>query len=395
MSRRIRTDILARILRENPAMPPHFVARLVELEKELIDAATREITFLADDAQDDVQVWNKEILEPHVAAARTWLSAPWLVTEFFFYRRVLQCVDWFSESLDPFEQQKQLGVTTSREPMMALADRVSRVLGTSVLPDTALRSFVVTALWGNRMDLSIWPVGGDRGSGHQVLTVADETQAKLILADHFPRLLDFILTKELPLNRVDIVVDNAGLELFCDLCLADYLIAAGIATVCVIQLKGHPTFVSDAMEKDLMFMLDYMRNVPDDARLHELAERWLDRVRSGQWILREDAFWAQGSPFWAMPDRIYDDLRRHSSLTFVKGDANYRRLLGDLHWDFSTDFADIVAYFPTAVCALRTLKAEIACGLGPEAIQRAQAEDPNWLVSGKWGVIHFSDPLPL
>jgi Damage-control phosphatase ARMT1-like domain len=33
--------------------------------------------------------------------------------------------------------------------------------------------------------------------------------------------------------RVDIVVDNAGFELFCDLCLADYLVTCGAASVVV------------------------------------------------------------------------------------------------------------------------------------------------------------------
>ena len=33
--------------------------------------------------------------------------------------------------------------------------------------------------------------------------------------------------------RIDIVVDNAGFELFCDLCLADYLVTCGAASVVV------------------------------------------------------------------------------------------------------------------------------------------------------------------
>lgn len=47
-----------------------------------------------------------------------------------------------------------------------------------------------------------------------------------------------------------------GFELFCDLCLADCLVTGGSAQRVVIQLKGHPTFVSDAMAKDLVAMID-------------------------------------------------------------------------------------------------------------------------------------------
>lgn len=49
-----------------------------------------------------------------------------------------------------------------------------------------------------------------------------------------------------------------GFELFCDLCLADCLATGGAASRVVIQLKGHPTFVSDAMAKDMMAMIDLL-----------------------------------------------------------------------------------------------------------------------------------------
>jgi Damage-control phosphatase ARMT1-like domain len=50
-----------------------------------------------------------------------------------------------------------------------------------------------------------------------------------------------------------------------------------------------------------------------------------------------------------------------SAMVFVKGDANYRRLLGDRTWALDTPFSDVVSYFPVPVCALRTLKAEVSC----------------------------------
>jgi hypothetical protein len=42
-----------------------------------------------------------------------------------------------------------------------------------------------------------------------------------------------------------------GFELVTDLALAQYLVESGIAKVVTFQLKSHPTFVSDALEKDL------------------------------------------------------------------------------------------------------------------------------------------------
>ncbi len=45
-----------------------------------------------------------------------------------------------------------------------------------------------------------------------------------------------------------------------------------------------------------------------------------------------------------------------------------RRLLGDRHWDFTTNMADIFSYLPVPMVALRTLKSEVATGLRLEVI---------------------------
>jgi Damage-control phosphatase ARMT1-like domain len=74
----------------------------------------------------------------------------------------------------------------------------------------------------------------------------------------------------------------------------------------------------------------------------------------------------------------------------VKGDANYRRLLGDRKWDFTAPFTDVVGvYFPCPVCALRTLKAELGCGMDADQVEKAKSLDDNWLVNGRFGVVHF------
>lgn len=72
------------------------------------------------------------------------------------------------------------------------------------------------------------------------------------------------------------------------------------------------------------------------------------------------------------------------------GHLNYRRLLGEREWEFDTSFADVLSYFPAPVCALRTLKAEIGCGMPAEVVERAK-KDSDWLVAGKYGVIQFLD----
>ncbi|CAM9690462.1 unnamed protein product, partial [Laminaria digitata] len=86
------------------------------------------------------------------------------------------------------------------------------------------------------------------------------------------------------------------------------------------------------------------------------------------------------------------DLGGESALVFVKGDANYRRLIGDRLWPTDTPFSDVAGYFPTRLCALRTLKAELGCGMPKEATERGAQQHEDWMVNGRCGCIQLFDP---
>ena len=94
-------------------------------------------------------------------------------------------------------------------------------------------------------------------------------------------------------------------------------------------------------------------------------------------------------PFWQLPTDLRANLS-HSSLIISKGDANYRRLLGDRHWPFTTPFDKILHNSPAPLVALRTLKAEVAAGLKFEQIERLNNEERGWLVNGRYGVIQLA-----
>jgi hypothetical protein len=89
-----------------------------------------------------------------------------------------------------------------------------------------------------------------------------------------------------------------------------------------------------------------------------------------------------------MPASLTGELAQ-ADLVISKGDANYRRLLGDRHWAFTTPFTEIVSYFPAPLVALRTLKAELVCGLEPGQADSVAEQDPDWMVNGCWGLIQF------
>lgn len=322
MSDRIRTDILARIFRENDFAPTNL-SRLQALDSELKEAGTTPLSPLEDDGGPDIAHWNSVILEPVLAAEKTWLSAPWAVAEFYFYRRVLGAIDYFRSPVDPFIVQKRLGLSSALKSMDTVAARVNaslRSASSDPVPD--LLRFVFTALWGNRMDLSIWPVGSSKAAAeaNEMSTGFDaviEAGRTFILADDSASLASYVAS--LPgASRYDIIVDNAGFELFCDLCLADFLVASGLASTVHIHLKAHPTFVSDAMAKDVLETVDFLRSLENSVESVTLGHRWAGHVKKRRWVLVEDFFWVQPSPMWEMPTHIKSDLA-NSSLCFVKG----------------------------------------------------------------------------
>ena len=76
----------------------------------------------------------------------------------------------------------------------------------------------------------------------------------------------------------------------------------------------------------------------------------------------------------------------------LKGDANYRRLLGDRHWPHDTPFGVVAAAVPCPLLALRTCKAGLVVGVPPDVEARAAARHGDWLTSGGYGVAQFFGP---
>ncbi|CAM5228649.1 Damage-control phosphatase ARMT1-like metal-binding domain-containing protein OS=Streptomyces griseomycini OX=66895 GN=FHS37_002772 PE=3 SV=1 [Streptomyces griseomycini] len=88
-----------------------------------------------------------------------------------------------------------------------------------------------------------------------------------------------------------------------------------------------------------------------------------------------------------MPDDLRADFAA-AAVTLVKGDLNYRRLVGDRYWPPTTPFADVTAHFPGPVAALRTLKSDVITGLTPgtEAALVA-AEGQRWRTGGTHALV--------
>jgi len=232
----------------------------------------------------------------------------------------------------------------------------------------------------------LWPAGDGEGPGRAEEADRDER----ILVDDSQNVSKFLSDKQRKHGRVDFIMDNAGLELVNDLALADYLLETGLTESVRLHLKSHPTFVSDAMVKDVQLAIAYLY-ASSDSQVRDLGKRLEQHVRAERFQLVEDFFWTSPLAFWEMPATLRKELS-HADLLISKGDANYRRLLGDRHWPFITPAEDVLRYVPAPLVALRVCKSEVIVGLRPGQPEELDQVDPDWKINGEWGMIQFVRP---
>jgi uncharacterized protein with ATP-grasp and redox domains len=366
--------IINQVLQENN-LPAGQQKSLNQLLAEIPRGALRP---LLDQNAPDAGSWSERLQSYR---SQDWLQAPWFLCETYFFRRIIEAVCFYEEEpdkrLDPYHAQK---INNLDDTLNGLRRAVQDVnLDTDEGLKNALQQALIMQVWGNQTDLSMWPAGSDQGPmGNQDASHLLVNQAALI-AEH-------LLKAQAP--RVDLILDNAGAELTRDLLLADLLLSSSIQATIHFHAKPHPTYVSDATAQDVLMTITAFNQVENHS-LQESARRLSLALSETRLQIHDDYFWTSPLSAWQMPDALYEDLSQ-AHLVISKGDANYRRLLGDRHWPFVTPFAEITRYRPAPLAALRVLKSEVACGLEPEQPAMIQQQDPDWLIDGRWGVIQFA-----
>ncbi|MEY9933638.1 hypothetical protein ABH926_008294 [Catenulispora sp. GP43] len=358
-----RHPILIKQIQDAFPYPPEIHRALDALLEETISG---DIQPLPPDAHDSAlwQQWDRGWY------GVPWLSAPFLWAESFFYRRLLEAVGYFRpgpwHGVDLFGPAKaaELSTPAVEAELAALHD----VAGEPIAAQR--RALLEASLWGNRADL------GFR------ITAAAEGPATDLVADDSARLWPILDAAPYPV--VHLVADNAGRELLADLILIDHLLSTGAAARVVMHVKPQPYYVSDATGADVLAVLRRISDGPATAA--KTGQRLWTALSDGAVALRTHPFWCAPLSFRHLPADLADDLS-HATLAVLKGDLNYRRLVGDRAWPPTTDFAQLTAYFPAPVATLRTLKSDVAVGLAPETVAALDATGGAWRTSGEHALI--------
>jgi len=380
-------NIGRRTLEEN-----HFPAQVSDKIVALIEEIPyTQIRLLEDSGAPDSDDW-QGYLTP--CLDQNWLQVPWFFAEAYFYRRILEATGYFlpgeGMGIDPFSLQKRLSLEKTQEATKILASFLSDAQPADLLNQAGWQTsgvshFLSAALWGNQVDLSMWPIS----KGREPIQTDLGQQQDHLLVDSRQTVLNYI-EKNKSLGRMDIIVDNAGFELVCDLCLADFLLSSSTAKKVLFHLKAHPTFVSDATLLDINRTIGFLVH-HQDTSIHSLGSRLHSYIEQGRILLKDHFFWNSPLPLWEAPTLLAQEISQ-SDLVISKGDANYRRLLGDRHWPFTTAFTDVLAYLPVPLLALRSLKSEVITGLTPDQPEELNQKDSQWLVNVRWGIIQFHNP---
>ncbi|MCE1253499.1 MAG: protein-glutamate O-methyltransferase family protein [Anaerolineae bacterium] len=361
---------------EGNRYPQNIVNALRELQTEIRSGG--KATPLSADFPNS-QDWNTLLVSYE---NDTWLGLMWYFSEAFFYQRILDVVQYYREGelkgLDPYRGLKQSQISGDIADLCAVWPQYEN------LP--ALERFDLilhSCLWGNRADLSMTAFI----DGQSLQGLSNQSEREFIVSDATDVARDYLSRGH---NQVDVLNDNAGADSIFDLVLADFLISQGWVKTVRFLLKDCPFFISDAMPKDIRQTISELQAQNNNA-VCALGRRLDNYLVSGQLILSTHPFFSSGHTFEDLPADVVADLQK-ADLIILKGDANYRRMLGERHWPYGTPIEEAAHFFPQSFLAMRTIKCELLAGLESEKareMEKLNRDDMFAFVSGKRGVIQM------
>lgn len=223
----------------------------------------------------------------------------------------------------------------------------------------------------------------------------DEKEIKYLTSDSVrDDVFNFMVRRKY--NRFDILCDNAGVELLSDYLFALYLLQTNTVQVVYMHLKPIPMFVSDATNNDFTYMKQLIKK--ENETIYQMVTQY-EKERRLIVIHNEGELFS--TPYFSECNFISDIMRKKSELIILKGDLNYRRLVGDLAWEYSQSIRPIIrSFIDCPILCLRCIKSDLLLGLSQEDIEKTirtknkefksiKDVTPEELSSGMFATIQF------
>ncbi|CRG95387.1 conserved protein, unknown function [Plasmodium gallinaceum] len=357
----------------------------------------------------DEKYWNF-LLSYHIDKDIKIINNLWLFNEYYFYRYLNCAYDFENSNYDFFESEKNDAINCNKDIIEEICSCAKKLIEMyNKNPDKKIFSiFFFFSLWSNQFDLS-WNPTKNKNEQHK----SDEKDIKkktlrekkfYFSTENIDKLYNSFFLENILCNdidnihkdittqkrkRFDIVLDNMGVELITDFCLLYFL--TNYFDEITIHVKKFPLFVSDTMTKDIHYSLNILCGDNKYPNTVFMANKWKQLIETKKWVIRDDIYWNIPLPYWIISKSLLEELKKSSFVCF-KGDANYRRCLGDLNFDFSLPHKDVLNYFPLKVIALRCLKSPLGCGINKNIVEKLNKSSDDWSNYGEYAILQYYSP---
>lgn len=296
-------------------------------------------------------------LKPYVG--RSWNDMPFLTVELYFYARILLAFGHTATTpADPFQELKRSANQQAIAQLVTQQDYCD--------PNYDISALLHWVMSGNAADLS-------------QAVVPDTDQISLLIDDS--QLAKTLFNSGL--QRIDYVLDNAGIDVLADLLLIRRISQYG--SKIVVHVRPWPMFMSDMILTDVHWLLEKLKTF-SEPKIRQLGKDIDTLLCDGQLTI-------QASPSLGLPisfcesKTAVEETFQDSALVIFKGDLNYRFFAGDRHWPHTTSKNHFLERIGRPVISLRTLKSEVLVGLSAEILAKTHQLESDWLTCGRYGII--------
>lgn len=205
-------------------------------------------------------------------------------------------------------------------------------------------------------------------------------------------------------SRINILVDNFGIEFLSDIILGYYFIlkkGRDTDIEIIYHVNELPIFVSDVKSGDEKLLFDILSKLTEN---NEEYTALLDDIRSfigTKLIFRPDFFWNMPDNYNIVSKSEYKNTRElsaikdifnGSNLLIVKGDLNYRRMVGDRNYNPNKKIESRIGYIKCPILIIRSFKSDCTLlGRKGRDFLRNKNIEQDWQSSGKYGIIQYID----
>ena len=214
-------------------------------------------------------------------------------------------------------------------------------------------------------------------------------------------------------STIQLITANCGQELISDILLGISLLKRTNAQQVVYHIKRLPIFVSDSIMSDVY---DAMKAISRCKHIKRKNEAYIFTLQHNETskegptesityqCLFNDGMVKQlvfkVNDCWHLPTLFKDfsifqewNEENTCSLIIIKGDLNYRRLVGDYKYNCDESVKDKTRYIKKPLLILRSLKSNVVLDIPTEKAQELDAQNPNWRTAGDYGIVQFIRPM--